>query len=230
MDKRIDKIAEKLSQISNKNLFEMPGNCFLNNFATIAPSPDNPISIEQQSDLFFPYTELGTTIAATPYVDYKNNLTLSDDLMDAIRNSMKDLKEYEQEKELEEKNMSTILNIYKERKLDKIDKEYDEKITKLRKEDEIQQVIEEMQNQVNVILNNDDPDNAREYTFDCPMYTNKTVKQENELLEEKSKEIKQLNGTIQEIKALFELTTDYTERMKILKNYNVVDKNGKLVI
>lgn len=132
----------------------------------------------------------------------------------------------------EEKKMGKILNIYYERMEEKIDKEYDEKIIELRNNDEIQQVIKEMNEQINTILENDNKIaeiHPKEINIEYDIYTTKTLDKEKELLEEKQKALKELNNTIEEIDALFNLTDDYNERMKILKNYNIVNKQGKLV-
>ena len=47
---------------------------------------------------------------------------------------------------------------------------------------------------------------------------------------ETDKERDKLHDNIEEIKALFELTEDYEERMKILKKYDIINKDGKLTV
>lgn len=127
-----------------------------------------------------------------------------------------------------EENKMQILEIYKERKIKAIEKEYLEAKEMTRKDDEIQKIIIEMTNQVNTILENQGT--TAIYEFNPSLVTAKT-QERFELLEKgKDKEIEELRSTLEEIRALFEMTDDYHERIKILKDYNILDKKGKLNI
>lgn len=125
----------------------------------------------------------------------------------------------------EEKEMK-ILDLYEERKRKAIEKEYAEAKEIARKDDEIQKIIIEMTNQVNTILENQG--STAIYEFKPSLVTAKTQERFEMLEKGKDKEIEELRSTLEEIRALFELTDDYNERIKILKNYDILDKKGKL--
>ena len=125
----------------------------------------------------------------------------------------------------EEKEMQ-ILDLYEKRKIKAIEKEYAEAKEIARKDDEIQKIIIEMTNQVNTILENQG--STAIYEFKPSLVTAKTQERFEMLEKGKDKEIEDLRSTLDEIRALFELTDDYNERIKILKNYDILDKKGKL--
>ena len=124
------------------------------------------------------------------------------------------------------KNKMDILDVYKERKRKALDKELLDAKENVKKEDEIQKIIIEMTNQVNTILENEGSDTR--YESHPNLYTLKTEAKLDELEKEHDEHIKELRSTLEEIRALFELTDDYNERIKILKNYDILDKKGKL--
>ena len=125
----------------------------------------------------------------------------------------------------EEKEMD-ILEIYKERKIKTLEKEFSEAKKVAIEEDEIQKIIIEMTNQVNTILENEGSDTR--YESHPNLYTSKTEAKLNKLNDKYHEQIEELRSTLDEIRALFELTDDYNERIKILKNYDILDKKGKL--
>lgn len=127
----------------------------------------------------------------------------------------------------EEKEMD-ILEIYKERKIKTLEKEFSEAKKVAIEEDEIQKIIIEMTNQVNTILENEGSDTR--YESHPNLYTSKTEAKLNELNDKYHEQIEELRSTLEEIRALFELTDDYNERIKILKRYDIINKNGKLNI
>ena len=125
----------------------------------------------------------------------------------------------------EEKEMD-ILDLYKERKIKALEKELLEAKENVKKEDEIQSIIIEMTNQVNTILENQGQ--KAKYEFEPNLITLETELKIDELNDKYHKEVENLRLTIEEIKAMFELTDDYNERIKILKDYDILDKKGKL--
>lgn len=127
----------------------------------------------------------------------------------------------------EEKEMQ-ILDLYEERKVKALEKEILEAKEKVKKEDEIQSIIIEMTNQVNTILENQGSDTR--YESHPNLYTSKTEKELEELDKKYYEEVEILNSTIKEVEAMFEMTEDYQERMKILKRYGIINKDGKLSI
>ena len=125
-------------------------------------------------------------------------------------------------------NKMDILDVYKERKRKALDKELLDAKENVKKEDEIQNIILEMTNQVNTILENQG--RKIKYEFEPNLITLETEAKLDELEKEHYKQIEELRSTLEEIRALFELTDDYNERMKILKRYDIINKNGKLNI
>lgn len=127
----------------------------------------------------------------------------------------------------EDNKIMKILELYKERKEEAIVKDFEKKEEAILAEDEIQKIIKEMVHQVNSIFENE----AREdrlYIDSKNFCQEKTMDKLDELDEEKEDEILQLNKTVEEIEALFDLTEDYEERMKILKKYDIINKDGKM--
>ena len=129
----------------------------------------------------------------------------------------------------EDKKMSDIklLEIYRERAKEKIDDDYVTEKCKILQEDTIQNIIEKMENQVNAILENENTKTQFQVRKDF-MVTKETQEKLKKLDEDTKLKNEKLSNTIGEIYALFDLTEDYTERMKILKKYGIINKDGKL--
>jgi hypothetical protein len=130
----------------------------------------------------------------------------------------------------EEIKMKNILDIYKERKLNLIVKAIDEEIIELEKNDEIQQIVEEMNKQINTVLENEGRNKTIKCDINLSYYTVETDNKRNEILNKKQTLIKELNDLVEEVEGLFAMTSDYNERIKILKDYEILNKKGKLVI
>lgn len=127
---------------------------------------------------------------------------------------------------VKEENEMQILDLYEKRKIEIFRKILLEAKEKVKKEDEIQSIILEMTNQVNTILENQG--RKIKYEFEPNLITTVTEVKLDELDKKYHEEIENLRSTLDEIRALFELTADYEERIKILKNYDILDKKGKL--
>lgn len=125
----------------------------------------------------------------------------------------------------EEEEMK-ILDLYEARKTKLIIDEYSKAEKEVKKEDEIQSIILEMTNQVNTILENQNKKIT--YEFEPNLITLETEIKIDKLKDKRHEELEKLRSTLDEIRALFELTDDYNERIKILKNYDILDKKGKL--
>ena len=128
----------------------------------------------------------------------------------------------------EEKDYMKILDIYGERKEKAIDDEFARLKEEIIAEDEVQKIISEMQKQINTILENDESEDRIDLT--SPNKNILTIKSQEKIYElekEHKKKYAEISRTIEEVKALFELTEDYTERIKILEKYGIM-KNGKI--
>lgn len=139
---------------------------------------------------------------------------------------------YDYYKELceKEKNNMKILDIYKERKEKELREEYENQKEEILNQDTIQNIINEMQDQVNAILEDEDRDFAKLEVNRKELITEETRKKIKDLQNESDKKDDELRSTLEEIRALFELTEDYTERMEILKKYDIIGKDGKVNI
>lgn len=122
-----------------------------------------------------------------------------------------------------------ILNLYKERKEKEIQKEYREERQEIMEQDTIQSIIIEMQDQVNAILENEDL-KGRLKVYEPELHTKETEEKLEQLRLDTDKKEQELRSTLDEIRALFEMTEDYNERIKILKNYKILNKDGKLSV
>lgn len=127
---------------------------------------------------------------------------------------------------VKEGNEMQILDLYEERKTKLIIDEYSKAEKEVKKEDEIQSIILEMTDQVNTILKNQNKKIT--YGFEPNLITLETEIKIDKLKDKRHEELGKLRSTLDEIRALFELTDDYNERIKILKNYDILDKKGKL--
>ncbi len=136
-------------------------------------------------------------------------------------------KDYNTEKEI--KKEMKILDVYKEKKLKQINKEYLNKIEEVIEQDEIQNIIKEMKNQIKTILENEGNSSSIEIN-NIKVYTKETTEKIEKLKNERDAKNEEVFETIEVINSLFELTQDYEERIKILINYNILDKKNKLVI
>ena len=208
----------------------------------LGPSPDKPQEIKtsvSNINLF----DIGTTItSSTPYEPYKieltpygsitttnPNITITGDTLKSttIKVDNPTYNYYKNLCEKENKNMK-ILDIYDARKRGQIEAEFKNKKDKILEQDEIQKIIKEMTKQINTILENEARED-RYWAGGLDLYQEATTDKLDDLEEEKEKKLNELRSTIDEIKALFELTEDYQERMKILEKYGII-KNGKVNI
>lgn len=127
----------------------------------------------------------------------------------------------------EEDEMYKILDIYETRERRKINDLYDEKIKSLIEDDEIQKIIKEMENQVRTVAG----ERAEGYCFAYPgLYEERTAKAIKELEQERDKKVKDLRNKIIDIKAITELAPNYEEKLKILRDYEIMDKKKNIIL
>jgi hypothetical protein len=168
----------------------------------VGPTPDFPISIQNQKieKITFSKEILGET-----YINIDANKI--------------------QIKNKEEIDMKNILDIYKERKIKLIENKYKKLKEEIEENDEIQKIMEETIR----LIQDTDPNRKFPQVF-YNSFTTETLEKEKEIDNEYKEEINALNYLIEEVEALFLLTSDYTERIKILKDYEILNKKGKLNI
>lgn len=127
----------------------------------------------------------------------------------------------------EENEMYKILDIYETRQRAKINDTYNERIKSIIEDDEIQKIIKEMENQVRTVAG----EKANGYSFSYPgLYEERTAKAIKELEQERDQKIKELRNKIIDIKAVAELAPNYEEKVKILRDYEIMDKKKNIIL
>ena len=127
--------------------------------------------------------------------------------------------------ELKGENKMDILDLYKERKTKSIHEKYNALIKEIKEADKIQEIIQE----TNRLIQDTDPSREfSKYVFNA--YTTETEEDIADMEKACNIEINELNELIEEIQAYFTMTIDFSERKEILKNYNIIDKKGRLII
>lgn len=121
-----------------------------------------------------------------------------------------------------------ILDIYRNRKLEKISSDHIKKQEEIRKNDIFVKLASEYNSQVKALFKNEFNE---EYTLGdiSPKVESFETKEKLEkayieFINEKEK----LEETIQEVKAQLEIAENYETKIKILKNYNILNKEGKI--
>lgn len=127
----------------------------------------------------------------------------------------------------EENDMYKILEIYEGKERKKINEQYDERKQSIIEIDTIQTIIKEMEAQVRAVAG----EKANGYCFEYPgLYEDRTKKALEELEQERDKKVKELRNKIIDIKALAELAPNYEEKLKILRDYEIMDKKKNIIL
>ena len=127
-----------------------------------------------------------------------------------------------------------ILDIYFERKRNKIDAKYDKEIEKIVEQDEYHKLLDETNTHLKEILSKDNgipiEDISDSYTFNTnrELFTTKTQEKLNKLNDEKKKEKEKLINKYEEVNAQIELTDTYEDKIFIYMNYGILNKNRKI--
>lgn len=132
---------------------------------------------------------------------------------------------------INKENNMKILEIYEERKEKILYMNYKEKIKEIESFDSIQCLINDAQDQLNTLLGRKDDDKVT-----ISVNNLKGDKLHDEITQVKIEEAGlnydkqkfELNSLIEEVQALLEMTSDYNEQIKILKKYDILNKEGKL--
>lgn len=136
------------------------------------------------------------------------------------------------EKENKNMNCNEILNIYKDRKSDKIYSELDKERQKIYKEDAFQNLNKEYVEQFRKLYKNEFGE-SKEFIPPVTITADETYTAETQekLLEISKKEqiaMYELKKMLQEVRAQLEIVTDYDVAMKILKRYDILGKDYKI--
>lgn len=142
------------------------------------------------------------------------------------------------EKKMEEwkgdnmEKINNILNLYKEHQIREIDRQCDEDIEFIRKTSVLANVTEKLKKQAKKELEKLYPDKDYEdikyYIYLGYENDEKTQKAINERVDYRKEQIEKLERNLDDIKALIAIAETFDEKMQILKNYEVIDEDGKI--
>ena len=128
-----------------------------------------------------------------------------------------------------------ILEIYKERKLLKIAKEFDEKKTEIKKADKYEIERRKACDKLDEIFKAENEGHSFYEKFDKMLcYANgklvqKETKEKLEVLKaDRENEENNLYELIDEVNAQIEIVPDYETKIAILKQYGILNKDGKI--
>ena len=132
------------------------------------------------------------------------------------------------EKENKKMNCKDLINIYFNRMEKRILEEKRNKDKEIKENDEIQKLLEDTENQINVML---DRDEERRYCLPTIYtYTDETDKALIENEKETDRKIEELYQLKTEVEAQLSIIPEdkYEVAVEVLKNYEILDKKGKI--
>lgn len=160
-------------------------------------------------------------------IDIEMNIKDIIDIKNIIDNFEKGTKDYFQGNIKEKKKME-ILKIYNENRINEINEYYETEREKIIENDEIQKIKDEAKEKMKDVL---ELDEDKEICVICsPDFTKNTQNQLIALHLKKAIKLQNLDKLIREIEAQLEIAPDYETKMKIMKDYGVIDKKtGKII-
>ena len=135
---------------------------------------------------------------------------------------------FEKPQKEKETNMLKLLEMYKGRKTIEIEEKYDKQIHEIESNDAVQIFIEQAEQTLKGILNTENL--KLNLNSDVLEYTQETIDAKNKIVDIIRKEKHELNIIIDEISALLELAPDFEQKMKILRDYGIIDKKKNVIL
>ena len=132
---------------------------------------------------------------------------------------------YSDEKET---NMLKLLEMYKGKKIKEIEEKYDKQIHEIESNDAVQIFIEQAEQTLKGILNTENL--KLNLNSDVLEYTQETIDAKNKIVDMIRKEKHELMAKIDDISALLELAPDFEQKMKILRDYGIIDKKKNIIL
>ena len=177
-----------------------------------------------------------STISYTPNWTPIKTTTLTDIRTEIVQTTNEELKirleELEQkirkEKENKKMNCKDLINIYFARMEKRILEEKRNKEKEIKENDKIQKLLEDTENQINVILDRDE-----ESRYCLPIFCIYTDETDRTLIEnekETDRKIEELYQLKAEVEAQLSIIPEekYEVAVEVLKNYEILDKKGKI--
>lgn len=121
-------------------------------------------------------------------------------------------------------NKMEIINIYKEREITKINKKYDAKEEKIKREDANYKVYMTCVEMLKPIFE----EQKRYLSITEPEMSKDTLSKLEKVRNDMRNAISKLNTFIDEVNAQLSICENYDQTQVILKRYNIIDDNGKI--
>ena len=149
-----------------------------------------------------------------------------DDQMDAYNYSMLGIRYHIDDIiKGDNKTMNNILDIYGDRKREKINKHYEQLMEQTKLADERYVIFKDCSNKLDKLYKEDGI--ITNYLVE-PRLTEKTKKHLEELAELREEEYCKLDNKIKEVVAQLSMCETYEQKQEILRRYNIINKNGKV--
>lgn len=149
-----------------------------------------------------------------------------DDQMDAYNYSMLGIRYHIDDIiKGDNKTMNNILDIYGDRKREKINKHYEQLMEQTKLADERYVIFKDCSNKLDKLYKEDGI--ITNYLVE-PRLTEKTKKHLEELAELREEEYCKLDNKIKEVVAQLSMCETYDQKQEILRRYNIINKNGKV--
>lgn len=142
------------------------------------------------------------------------------------------LKEIKKDKKESENNnmekINEILNLYKRNQMKEIDRQCDEDIKFIRETSDLAKIANKLKAQALKELNKLYPNKENKDKLIDIFYNNtsETQKEIDKRIEDREEEYKKLNEKIDSVKALIAIAETFEQKMQILKNYEIINKEG----
>ena len=125
----------------------------------------------------------------------------------------------------DDKTMNNILDIYGDRKREKINKHYEQLMEQTKLADERYVIFKDCSNKLDKLYKEDGI--ITNYLVE-PRLAEKTKKHLEKLAELREEEYCKLNNKIKEVDAQLSMCETYDQKQEILRRYNIINKNGKV--
>lgn len=169
--------------------------------------------ISKESELAYAFTKLNSSTKEIEKPFRK--------LKESLENLSKDFNKIK-----EEQKMLKILELYENKQKQLIRNDYYSKMKKIKENDVVSIIIEEMKKQLEAVI----PEKMEKTDINFDVYSDETDKLLEDLEKEKDKKLDELYQKLEEIKALLQLSPDYQESLKILRDYEIIDKKKNIIL
>ena len=131
-------------------------------------------------------------------------------------------------KKEETNNMLKILKIYEEKKTKEIEEKYDKQLKELEENDPVTIYKKQSEETLKEILDTEELEII--INSDVCEFTKETMDKKKETINTIHNKKRELETQISEIEALLELAPNYEEKIQILKDYGIIDKEKNIVL